>query len=214
MSLEITNFSLAVGGWGYANSGVSVDITDLANTVTTSGCYFKLDGTTVSSTLTPITNGYRMLYNPVDGFESIYGPTELEANGSNDIGETISSPFYITFGYIVDFENRKQDGIDFGYSTEVVVRASAENLASCPIKNAEAYVFETEVMSGRDIGASIVGVLPTEFSQNEDLGACIYPQSTAFFYGQIYRVVLTAKDFAGNEMEPLEFEFKIEDKPE
>jgi len=46
------------------------------------------------------------------------------------------------------------------------------------------------------------------------LGASISPQSTAFFYGKTFRVVLNARDFAGNRMEPYEFEFKIEDAPE
>jgi len=210
MSIQITNFSLSIGQWGYANSGVSVDITDLVHTVTTSGCYFEVGGTTVSSTLAVISDGYRMTYDPADDFASLLGPTEFKAHGSNDNGEFLYSNFYVTFGYIVEYVNQPQDGWDFGYNTEVVVRASAENASSCPVSNAEAFWFTTEDRTNRHLGASIVGV---PAAVTEDLPASIYPQSTAFFYGKTYKVVLRAKDFAGNEMEPFEFEFKTEDKP-
>ena len=214
MSIQITNFSISAGSWGYANSGVSVDLTDLANTVTTSGCYLEVGGTTVSSTLTSISGGYRMTYDPADDFVSLNGPTTFRAYASNDVGQTLYEDFYITFGYVVEFNNRPQDGWNFGYDTGVVVRASAENSASCPIKNAEAFWFETESRPNRLLGASIVGVPAVETEGIKNLSASIYPQSTAFFYGETYRVVLRAKDFAGNEMEPFEFEFKIEDIPE
>jgi hypothetical protein len=45
------------------------------------------------------------------------------------------------------------------------------------------------------------------------LPAKIYPHSTAYFYGKEFRVVVKAKDFAGNEMVPLVSSYKIEDKP-
>lgn len=202
---------MAAGEWGYANSGVSVDLTDLSNVVTTSGCYFEVDGTTVSSTLTSISGGYRMIYNPDDDFASLDGSTNFRAYGSNDLGESSYRDFYLTFGYLVEYENSHINGWDFGYSTEVVVRASAENSVSCPVKNAAAFWFETEARPQKHLGASIVGVPAREDTSN--MSASIYPQSTAFFYGETYKVVLRAKDLAGNEMEPLEFEFKIEDKP-
>lgn len=210
MSIEITNFSIAAGEWGYADSGVSVDIIDSVYNVTTSGCYLEIDGTTVSSTLTSISGGYRLGYDQLDSW---IGPVEFTVYGSNDNLDLIYENFYLTFGYIVEYVNRPQGGWDFGYDTEVVVRASAENVASCPIKSAEAFLFETESRPQKHLGASIVGV-PAKESVTSDMSASIYPQSTAFFYGKTYKVVLRAKDFAGNEMEPFEFEFKIEDAPE
>ena len=211
MSIEITNFSIAIGKWDYADTGVSVDILDSVYNVTTSGCYLEVNGTTVSSTLVPIAGGYRLTYDPVDNFSSLSGPSEFTIYGSNDNSDVIYEDFYVTIGYIVEYANRPQDGWNFGYDTEVVVRASAENESSCPIKNAEAFWFETEARPQKHLGASIVGI-PAN-SDMSDMSASIYPQSTAFFYNKTYKVVLRAKDFAGNEMEPLEFEFKIEDKP-
>jgi hypothetical protein len=137
----------------------------------------------------------------------------LKAYGSNDNGDTASHAFYLTYGYVVEYVNRPQGGWDLGYDSSVVVRASAENMASCPIKNAEAFWFETESRPNKHLGARIVGIPTTEFTDVRGLSATIYPQSTAFFYGKKYTVVLRAKDFAGNEMEPFEFEFKIEDEP-
>jgi hypothetical protein len=43
--------------------------------------------------------------------------------------------------------------------------------------------------------------------------AIIYPHSTAYFYGKEFKVVVKAKDFAGNQMEPLILNYRIEDKP-
>jgi hypothetical protein len=212
MSIQITNFSVAEGEWGYASSGVSVDLTDLTNIVTTSGCYLEVGGTTVSATLTSISGGYRMEYDPVDDFTSLEGPTTFRAHASNNIGQNVYQDFYLTYGYLVEYNNRSQDGWNFGYQTEVVVRASAENSVSCPVSNAEAFWFETEDRPQKHLGATIVGVPAKYTSDSDDMSASIYPQSTAFFYGETYTVVLRAKDFAGNEME-YEFEFKIEDKP-
>ncbi len=211
MSIEITNFSLSTGGWEYASGSIGVDIIDQVYNVTTSGCYLEINGTTVSTVLTPISEGYRMTYDSPDNFISLTGPSTFTTNGSNDNGDHVYEDFYLTFGYIVEYVNTPLEGWDFGYNTEVVVRASAENMASCPIKNAEAFWFETESRPNRHLGASIVGI-PVK-SDSAVLSASIYPQSTAFFYGKTYKVVLRARDFVGNEMIPLEFEFKIEDRP-
>lgn len=213
MALEITNFSIDVGGWGYANSGISVDITDLTYSVTSSGTYMEVDGTTVSATLTTISGGYRLYYDPDDDFSSIGGSTAFTVYGSNDNNENVMQEHYVTYGYIVELENSRS--WDFGLGQQILVRVSAENNSICPVQNAGAFIFETVDFIPKELGATIVGIpaAEEEIKQN-NLSAEIYPQSTAFFYEKIYKVVITTKDFAGNEMEPLEFEFKIEDKPE
>jgi hypothetical protein len=115
---------------------------------------------------------------------------------------------------LVDYDNIERLGFDYGYETQVLVRMSAEDLASCPTFSAESYWFETEGLKERDLGANITGVLPDVVSAQNDLTASIYPQSLAYFYGKTFRAVLRCSDFAGNVMEPYEFEFKIEDAPE
>jgi hypothetical protein len=49
-------------------------------------------------------------------------------------------------------------------------------------------------------------------SENRDLLGQIKPLSTAYFYNKKFKLVVTAKDFNGNEMEPLILNYTIEDK--
>jgi hypothetical protein len=88
---------------------------------------------------------------------------------------------------------------------------TAENFASCPLTNVDAYWFTTVQKITKDLTATIRGVPWSEL----DLGASITPQTdTIYFYGKVFTVEIRAKDFAGNEMTPYTFEFRIEDKPD
>jgi hypothetical protein len=166
----------------------------------------------VGVTTSGITDGLRVFYDPSNDFDTLEGPTVITAHGENNNGDVLEQDFNLTFGYIVEYENFERFGWYYGQGTQVVVRMSAENLATCPADTADAYWFETREMDRRELTAEIIGSYSWDASEN--LSASIYPQSTAYFYGKVFRVKLTAKDLAGNEMEPLEFEFKIEDKPE
>jgi hypothetical protein len=89
---------------------------------------------------------------------------------------------------------------------------TAENYASCPQVSSLAWSFDSKEQFNNDLGASIVGkAFSYEYS---DVSAEIYPQSLAYFYNREFEVILTAKDFAGNEMEPFILNYRIEDKPE
>ncbi len=94
----------------------------------------------------------------------------------------------------------------FEFDETVDVRISAENLVSCPKTTTYAYLFETRQLNNTLLSASITGVDNSAY-----LSAYITGLSNGFYYNKIFRVVLEAKDFSGNEMEPLEFEFKILD---
>lgn len=212
LSLKISNFSLETGEWEQATSTISVDVTDDVYSVTASGCYFKVNGQQVSVTTSGITDGYRVFYDPANDFDDIEGPAVITAHGENNNGDVLEQDYSLTFGYIVEYTNYERFGWNYGQGEKVVVRMSAENLATCPEFSADAYWFETREIDRRELTASITGEY--SYDGTNDLNASIYPQSTAYFYGKIFRVKLNAKDLAGNEMEPLEFEFKIEDKPE
>ena len=210
LSLKISNFSLAVGEYVNATGTICVDVTDDVYNVSTSGTYFIIDDTVTSGTFTPITNGYRMCYDPVDDFASILGATTFTVHARNDHGDTLERDFYLTSGYIVEYDNVGQD---YGYGSQVVVRMTAENWASCPASAAYAYWFTTgqKPYYRRDLSATILG-RPLEQS---DLTANLTPETgLIYFYGKTFRVELRAKDFAGNEMTPYIFEFRIEDKPD
>jgi hypothetical protein len=199
--LKISNFSLGEDEYTSTSNAVCVDVTDDVYNVVTSGTYFILDDTVVSgiyTTYTGITDGYRMCYNPDDNYASFLG---------SDNGDVLERDYYLTSGYLVEYDNRTQD---YGYDNQVVVRMTAENFASCPLYATTAYWFTTEQTIPKNLGASIVGV-PWG---TEDLSASITPDTgLAYLYGKTFRVEVNARDFAGNRMTPYIFEFRIEDEP-
>lgn len=210
-SIKISNFSLEEGEFTTASGFISVDVTDDECPVSTSGTYFMVDGVQVPVSLTSITDGYRVYYDPADDFSSIEGPTTFTVHAENECGDILEKDFYLTFGYVVEYKNQPVGGLDYGYGNKIAVRVTAENYASCPQVGSLAWDFESAGLKNRDLGASIVGRFHAVSEDN--LSAKIYPQSTAYFYGKEFRVVVKAKDFAGNEMEPLILSYRIEDKP-
>jgi len=211
LSLKISNFSLAEGEYSAASGTICVDVTDDVYNVVTSGTYFIIDDTVASgtsTTYTPIVDGYRMCYDPVDNFVSITGATTFTVHAQNNNGDVLERDYYLASGYVVEYDNRAQD---YDYNSQVVVRMTAENYASCPTSSTYAYWFTTEQNLPKDLTASIVGI-PWGV---KDLTAEIAPQTdTMFVYGKVIKVEVRAKDLAGNEMPPYIFEFKIEDKPD
>jgi len=214
MSVQIQNFFLGVDEYTVASGIVSVDLVDFANNiVTASGTYFIIDGAVTSGTFSPIVVGgavdaYKMSYDPADDFASLMGPTEFKVHATNDAWEVSERDYHLTYGYKISFDNLAHKYIDFGYQNRIVVRARAENLASCPKESAEANWFETRSLFFKDLTCSIVG---TPYD-NKDLSAYINAITTAYYYGRVCRLVVNAKDFAGNEMEPFILIYTIEDE--
>jgi hypothetical protein len=94
----------------------------------------------------------------------------------------------------------------FEYEESVDVRISVENTVSCPRTTTYAYLFEIRHLDNRELSASITAVDNSVY-----LSASITVDSNAFFYNKVFNVVIEAKDFSGNEMEPFTFQFKIQD---
>jgi len=208
LSLKISNFSLDVNEYTAASGTICVDITDDVYNVSTSGSYFIIDETVTSGTFTPTPDGYTMCFDSPNDFSDIIGSTTFTVHAENDNGDILERDFYVTSGYVVEYDNRAQD---YGFGNQIVVQGTAENLVSCPNVGADAYFFTSVPKPGFDLGASIVGQPWGE----KDLSAEITPTTdTIYFYGKTFRIEIRAKDFAGNVMEPFTFEFKIEDKPE
>jgi hypothetical protein len=76
----------------------------------------------VNTYLSPITDGYRMYYNPLDDFLSLDGPTTFTVHAENEYGNQLEENYYLTFGYLVEYNNYYNSGIDFGNNTKVLVR--------------------------------------------------------------------------------------------
>ena len=209
--LKITNFSLDIGEFTTASGYISVDILDDVYGVSISGTYLKVEDQTVSVTFSGIDNGYRMFYDPVDDFSNLNGPTVFTVHAENNNENILEENFYLTFGYIVEYDNKPRIGVDFDYNTKVTVRVTAENYASCPKLTSDGHRFITEHRENVDLGATIVGMFHADDVSN--LSAEIYPKSTAYFYGKEFTVVIKAKDFANNVMEPVTLRYRIEDEP-
>jgi len=213
LSLKLSNFSLDIGECTTASGFIYIDITDDECAISLNSSYFEVDGSIVSVTFVPIDGGYRMIYDPDDNFTSLKGITIFIAHAENECGKVLEQSVYLTFGYIVEYINNKllDDSIDFGFQHKVIARVTAENNASCPQISSLAWDFKTISQLNVDLGASITG----RFHAYDygDMPAKIYPHSTAYFYGKEFKVVVKAKDFAGNQMEPLILNYKIEDRP-
>lgn len=208
--IKISNFSIDIGSYSTADSFISVDITDDTYNIVTSGTYFLVDGDRVPVTFSGIDDGYRMYYDPVDNFTSISGSVEITAHAENDNGNYLDQSYYLTFGYYLKYYNKDLNKIDLGFNREVDVRMEAEDYAHCPTKSTDAYYFYTRYYRSSDLSSSINAIGAT-FSGNSSISSSIYPVSTFYFYGKVFRVKVEAKDLAGNEMAPYEFEFTIED---
>jgi hypothetical protein len=204
------NFYPDMDEYTQASNSIHIDVHDETYNIVTSGTYFKVDGVVVPVTFSGISDGYTMYYDPVDDFTSFIGSTTVTAHAENDNGDLLELDYYLTSGYLVEYINKEPQPIDFGDDNRIVVRMEAENFASCPLTTANGYWFVTENFYNQDLNATIVGVAQEGMSSyNIDLSAEIYPQSLAFFYDKEFTVVLTARDFSGNELE-YDFQFKIE----
>jgi hypothetical protein len=208
-SIKFDNFSPTIGEFNNSDTFISVDVLDDTCPISVSGTYFMVDDQRVPVTLSGIADGYRMYYDPTDDFASLQGTTVITAHAENECGSTLEQDYYLTFGYFVKFLN--EGLMSYGFNNKVAVRITAEDYASCPQLSGLAWEFESKNYFNSDLGASIVGRIYV--LDNKDMSAEIYPVSPAYFYGKDFRVVVTAKDFAGNEMEPLVLIYKIENKP-
>jgi len=210
-SLKITNFSLDIGGYTTASGYISVDILDDMYGVSISGTCLKVEDQIVPVTFSGIDNGYRLFYDPIDGFDTLNGPTVFIVHAENSNGDILEELFYLTFGYIVEYDNKPRIAVGFDYNTKVTVRVTAENYASCPKITADGHRIITEHRENVDLGATIVGMFHADDVSN--LSAEIYPKSTAYYYGKEFTIIIKAKDFANNVMEPVTLRYRIEDRP-
>jgi len=202
MAILIDNFNLGIGNWELVSElgAFQVDAVDETYGISTSGTYFLHNGEQVSTTFSGITDGYRMFYTPTSVVSSgTFTITAHVRNTNNDLKERT---FYLLYGYNVLFDQV----VEWGPNKQVDVLIQAKNEAFCPNLEGEGYYFKTVELESRDLAAIIRVIEPF------DLGAEIYPQSTAFFYGKTFEIIISGvRDFSGNQMDPYSFTFTIED---
>ena len=200
-SLFIRDFFIEQEEFTTADSVVWVDIVDYVYPISETNTYLQVDGVTVSGVyFKPIDNGKRLYYNPIDDFYHT-GVFTYFLHAESEYGEWAEKEFYLLFGYDVQLKDRSRWQAD----KTVVVRMEAKNLAFCPNLESEVFYFKTVKLEAVNLYCSISPV------QYIDLNAEIYPQSKAFFYGKTYKIIIkNVKDYAGNVLEDVEYEFTIE----
>ena len=218
-ALEVDNFFLEVDEYTTSAGIMSVDIYDKRNIpVSTANSYFVVSGTQVPVTFSGIevqttdlgqpivASGYRMFFDSPSDFYADE-PLEIVAHGANIIGDIIEQTYYLLYGYNLIYDTPPE--VVWGWGDQIIVWATAKNKASCPAQSTDAWWFEIRPKEYADLGATIV---PTGYA---NLPATIYPQlqPNSFFYGAKVKVIVRAKDEAGNEMEPFVLNFTIEDNP-
>ena len=203
MTIVIDNFFLGVEEWIKESdlNYFAVDTVETASgvAIVTSGTYFIHDGQVVSTTHSGIAGGYTCYYTPSGVYSD--GTIDLTIHAENTVSGVEEQTFHLLYGYNVKFEEL----IDWGPNTEVITTVQASNKAFCPNFEGDSFYFETRDLHSTDLGATIhpVGYV--------DIGATIYPQSTAFFYNRTYTITVDGvKDYHGNEMEPYTFSFRVE----
>lgn len=202
MTILIDNFSIGVGDWVLVSDLVSfsVDAVDNVNTVLSGSSYFEREGSQVPTTFSGIANGFRMFYVPDSVVSS--GTITLTAHVENDNSETAEQDFSLLYGFNILFD----EPINWGPLRVVDVLVNATNDVLCPNTVGEGFIFTTADFPSVNLGATIRPV------DSVDLGASIFPQSTAFFYGKTFTITVSGvKDFSGNIMAPYVLTFTIKD---
>ena len=207
-TIYFDNFSIGKGEYIGINDNICVDAHDYVYGLVASGTYFKSGDTVISGSLIEIDTGFRICFSISDNLDLFSGITTITAVATNNNNEVLEENYYLTSGYIVDFNNNPTNGLDFGNNNRVYVRMEAEGMASCPTVVSDGYYFVSGDLYNYDLKAYIFPV-GSYWSDEKDLSASIYPHSTAYFYDKEFEVVIRAKDYAGNETEPYVINFKI-----
>lgn len=201
MSISINNFSIDVDSTLYCTSLIdfSVDITDSLYLITTEDTYFTDNGTRVSGTFTPITNGYRLSYTTLPS-----GNMTLVTFANNSNGEYLDRLYELQYGYEFIWENVNY----WGQLKEVPIAISASNTALAANTSYFSTFFVTRKFENVDLEVSITA----EGSGNMDLYTSIVPQSKYFINGRTYTVTISGiKDFSNNELATRSYSFTIND---
>lgn len=201
-SLFVAGFFLDVNDFTTASGTGYIDIVDFIYEIDETTISITKDFTTMSGiVINNIPNGKRVFFDPLDNFYSD-GEIVISVYAESVYGEVLSEDFYLLYGYNLELN---ESGIFWDAATRVYITATASNLAVCPNTEGVHYYFDTVELPSFNLGVFINAI------EYQDLACSIYPQSTAFYYGQTYVVKISGvKDFHGNIMPDFEYEFTIE----
>lgn len=201
MSINVTNFSIGLGDTIKCTSLVdfSVDVTDELSTITTSGTYFEVNGDKVTTTLTPITDGYNLNYSTVPS-----GSMIMLVNASNSNNDITTEMYELSYGYEVEWEKVNY----WEPNKEIAISVTAKNEVKAANTTCFSTFFKTRRLFDNDLRAEITAAGSGAY----DIMSSITPQSKYFFHGHTYSVTISGiKDYSGNILPPKTYSFTIED---
>ena len=200
-SLFVVGFFIQDGEFVNADSQGYIDLVDFLYPIVDNSISITIDGIEQELVdIDSVDNTKRVYFDPNNDF---YSPGEIVVNvyAESSIGEVLDEDFILLYGYNIV----PSTAMYFKPNSTVVVRGQASNEAFCPNKESLAFYFKTVDYDSFNLKMSIFPTKPVDISMS------IYPQSTTFFYGNTYTVTISGiKDFSGNELEPFDYSFTIE----
>jgi hypothetical protein len=187
---------------------ISVDILDPVYGIDLTGSKIYVNGEEVVFDSEVITNGYRLTHSPsilLNQVDFVF--ITVHAQNLRDLGCPVykEREFKLSFGYKVTVLPEKY----YKYNEDVYQLITANTLNRNIDTLNEFYLFTTHPVSKADFGATI-----DTRRRTSDLGGVISPVAPRFYYNKLIPIRVEAKDLNGNEMEPFEFTFRIEKKPQ
>lgn len=165
---------------------------------------YKNDTELENLILEDIINGVKVSCSISDDFTTTGSSLIYSIYAESIIGENINRDFSVLFGFNVVLN----DVVDWGVSEDIYIRLQAKNTAFCSNEVSDSFKVTSANMLHSELISSIN---PISYS---DITSSIYPQSTTFFYNKTYRIKLrNVKDFAGNILPEVIYEFTVEKKP-
>jgi len=202
-SLEIDNFSLPTNKYAYFGEYLTVDIIDILFEIDKVNTFFEISGVKVNTFFTDIANGVRASCF-IDNIFVSDGDIYCKIVAHNKLNDLAEKTYVLLYGNSIELNSR----IKFDFNKQVSVVGCANNEVNCPNTECNSFVFETQDYPSYNLKALISCVI------SEDITAEIYPQSTAFFYGREYEIVISGiKDYSGNYILPTKIVFRIEELP-
>lgn len=200
-SMFVTDFFLSPDEHQVASGQAWIDIVDFLWSIDTANTYFMVDGVAVSgTTFSGINNGYRVSYDPPSDFDH-EGPFTYTIHAQNIQGDILEQDYSLLYGYDVAFNKV----IEWGPHRQIDILTKATNNAYCSNTAAESFYFVTKDYEAHNLGSTILPTRPV------DISSSIGTIAKVFYYGGAYTVTVSGiRDYAGNELDPIQYSFTIE----
>lgn len=187
------------------NTKIEFDIKDSVYGIDIDNSHLYLNNVEVTFDYSVITDGYHVSY---DDPSLLSTDLSLVFVGSNSrlYPCLVSREFSYSFSYGYEITHIPDKKYEYNSTVVPVVYSSNDGLNFSD--KTEVLLYKIRGLSHKDLEATIVSSLDEKF-----LYATIQPVSPLYYYNKLINVRVEASDIEGNQMEPFEFSFRIERKP-